>query len=70
MQEALTEVLDYGFQVLKLHSVEGNVNPANDASIKLMERNGFAKEAYFKDHYFYNGKFMDTAIYSLLTPVK
>jgi ribosomal-protein-alanine N-acetyltransferase len=66
MQEALSEVIDYGFKVMKLHSIEANVNPENTASIKLLERNGFSREAYYKENYFFDGKFMDSAIYSLL----
>jgi len=68
MQEAMTAVLDYGFKIMKLHSVEANVNPANTASIKLLERNNFIKEAYFKENFYYDGKFLDSAIYSLLAP--
>lgn len=67
MQEALQVVIDYGFRVMKLHSIEANVNPENDSSIKLLERNKFVREAYFRENYYYNGKFLDTAIYSLLT---
>jgi len=66
MQEALTEVLNYGFKVMNLHSIEANVNPDNAASIKLLEKNNFIREAYFKENYFFNGKFLDTVIYSLL----
>ena len=68
MQEALDAVLDYGFQTLQFHSVEANVNPANAASIKLLERSGFVQEGYFRENFFYNGRFLDSAIYSLLTP--
>jgi ribosomal-protein-alanine N-acetyltransferase len=67
MQEAITAVIDYGFKVMRLHSIEANVNPGNAASIKLLERNKFIREAYFRENYYYNGKFLDTAIYSLLT---
>lgn len=70
MQEALTIILEYGFRVLNLHSVEANVNPNNVASIKLLERNGFVREAYYRENYFFDGNFLDSAIYSLLTPVK
>lgn len=66
MQEALTKVINFGFYEFCLHSIEANVNPANASSIKLLEKFGFKKEAYFKEDYFYNGKFLDTAIYSLL----
>lgn len=66
MQEAMLEVLRYGFEVMMLNSIEANVNPGNKASIKLLERNNFTREAYFRENYYYNGKFLDTAIYSLL----
>lgn len=68
--EALIKVLEYGFSVLKLHSVEANVNPLNKASICLLEKNGFVREAWFKENYYYNGVFKDTLIYSLLTPLR
>ena len=56
MQEAISATLQYGFSEMKLHSVEANVNPNNPASIKLLERNHFIREAYFKENYFSNGK--------------
>lgn len=70
MQEAIRVVLDYGFSVMQLHSVEANVNPANAASIKLLEKNNFVREAYFKENYYFDGQFLDSAIYSLLNPNK
>ena len=67
MSEALVAVLNYAFSEMKLHSIEGKVNPANTASIKLMERNKFIREAYFKEDYYKDGKFGDTGVYSLLS---
>ena len=64
--EAMLSVLDYGFKNMKLHSIEANVNPGNVASSSLLKKHGFVKEAYFKENYFFNGKFLDTEIYSLL----
>ena len=66
MQEAIECVIQYGFKTLGLHSIEAVVSPENIASIKLLERNKFVREAYFKENEFYNGRFNDTAIYSLL----
>jgi RimJ/RimL family protein N-acetyltransferase len=66
MHEAMKPVLKYGFNIMNLHSVEANLNPENTASIKLLEKNGFVKEAFFKENYYYNGKFLDTLTYSLL----
>lgn len=68
MDEVAKAVLDYGFNTLKLHSIEANINPENIASQKLLEKNGFVREAYFKENFFWQGKFLDTAIYSLLNP--
>ena len=67
MQEAITAVLQYGFKTMQLHSVEANVNPDNEASKKLLLKNNFVQEAYFKENYYFNGKFLDSAIFSLLS---
>jgi len=66
MNEAIKTVLDYGFNVMKLHSVEADVDPRNKSSIKLLEKNNFVREAYLKENYFFNGEFLDTLIFSLL----
>ena len=66
MHEAVEKVIEYGFHAMKLHSIEANVDPANSASIKLLERNNFVREGYFKENLRYDGKYFDSAIYSLL----
>jgi [ribosomal protein S5]-alanine N-acetyltransferase len=70
MHEALEAVVDYGFNVMNLHSIEASVNPSNAASINLLQKNGFVREAFFKENWFFNGQYLDTAIYSLLAPKK
>jgi ribosomal-protein-alanine N-acetyltransferase len=66
MSEAVTAVLQYGFEKMKLHSVEANLDPKNRKSVQLLSRNGFVKEGHFKESYFYGGSFSDTGSYSLL----
>lgn len=66
MQEAMDTAIGYAFKTLHIHSIEANINPDNIASIKLAEKNGFVREAYFKENFYYNGVFKDTVIYSLL----
>jgi [ribosomal protein S5]-alanine N-acetyltransferase len=68
MHEALLAILNYGFREMKLHSIEANVNPSNEVSKKLLEKNKFVQEAYFRENYYYNGQFLDSVIYSLLAP--
>lgn len=69
MREAISEVLNYGFRVMKLHSVVGQVNPENIASVKLLDQHDFIREGYFKENIFYEGKYSDTAVYTLLSPI-
>lgn len=70
MQEAIAAALDYAFMVMGFHSIEANVNPLNAASIAVLKRAGFVQEAYFRENYYHDGKFLDSAIYSLLTPLR
>jgi ribosomal-protein-alanine N-acetyltransferase len=66
MHEAAKAVIAYGFEGMKLHSIEATIAPENQASQKLLEKNGFVREAYFREDYYFNGQFLDSAIYSLL----
>ena len=64
--EAIAKVVAYGFEDMKLHSIEAVIDPENDASAKVVANNGFIKEAHLKENEFFNGKFIDTVIYSKL----
>lgn len=66
MSEALREVVRYGFDVMRLHSIEADINPENTASATILERNGFSREAFFKENFYWKGKYLNSAIYSLL----
>ncbi len=65
-REALHAVLTYGFETMRLHSIEANVNPNNTPSFALLEKAGFVREAYFRENHHHDGRFTDSAIYSLL----
>ncbi|GGF04428.1 GNAT family N-acetyltransferase [Flavobacterium limi] len=64
--EALIRLISYGFNDMGLHSIEAVIDPENTASEKVLEKCGFIKEAHLKEAEFYNGKFLDKVIYSLL----
>lgn len=66
MKETACELIKYGFNKIRLHSIEANVDPNNLPSIKLLERLGFRKEAYFRENFLFRGEFVDSAVYSLL----
>ena len=64
--EALSAMLNYGFEVFKLHSVEARILPSNRAAIHLVESFGFVREALLKEAGYYGGSYFDLAIYSRL----
>lgn len=68
MKEAVLAVVDYGFNQLKLHSIEGRINAGNAVSGIVLERAGFTREAYFREDYCFRGTFIDSAVYSILAP--
>jgi [ribosomal protein S5]-alanine N-acetyltransferase len=67
-EESVIAAIDFGFKKLKLHSIQANINPGNVASEALLKKIHFVQEAYFKEDFFYRGKFLDSAIFSLLAP--
>ena len=71
MMEAAKKTIDFGFREMGLHSIEANINPNNLRSAKMLENCGFVKEAHFRENYYYDGKFLDSVIYSLINnPLK
>ncbi|MFV8373065.1 GNAT family N-acetyltransferase [Flavobacterium sp. LB2P74] len=66
VSEALKEVVTYGFKIMKLHSIEAIIDPENHGSAKVLEKNGFVKEAHLKENEFFEGRFLDSVIYSIL----
>ncbi len=64
--EAVGIVVEFGFNEMKLHSIEAVIDPENVASEKVLQKNGFVKEGHFKENGFYDGKFIDSVIYSRL----
>lgn len=64
--EAIKEVVRYGFKVMKLHSIEAIIDTKNLDSEKVLQKNGFVKEAHLKENEYYEGRFLDTVIYSIL----
>ncbi|TAF71009.1 MAG: N-acetyltransferase [Flavobacterium sp.] len=64
--EAVQCVVDYGFNTMQLHSIEGVIDPENGASEKVLQKCGFVKEAHFKENEYFDGKFIDAVVYSIL----
>lgn len=68
ISEAVNHLIEFGFNKMQLHTIEGVIDPDNSASAKVLERNGFIKEGHFKEKQYFEGRFYDSAVYSLVNP--
>lgn len=59
MTEALDLVLKYGFDKLRLHRLEANIQPSNRASIALVKRAGFVQEGFSRRYLKIGGRWRD-----------
>ena len=66
MHEALSALLDYGFNELDLNRVEAETDPRNERSARLLDRLGFSKEGLFRERCIVDGEISDGAMYGLL----
>jgi ribosomal-protein-alanine N-acetyltransferase len=66
MTEALSAIIQYGFDKMGLHRIEVLISHHNKRSQKLIRRLGFKREGVLRDHYFVEGRFSDDVIFSLL----
>jgi len=66
--EALTAVVNHAFGAMGLHRLEADIDPRNAASIRSVERLGFALEGHLRERYFVGDEIQDSLIYGLLAP--
>lgn len=64
--EALHALLAHGFAALDLNRVEADIDPANIASGRVLEKLGFRKEGYMPERWIVHGEPADTVNYGLL----
>ena len=60
ISEAIGALIPFGFNTLGFHRIEAITRPENAASIRALEKNGFVREAHFKENIFWNGSFHDS----------
>ena len=66
MAEALTTLLDAAFGPMGLRRVEADVNPRNEASQRLLDRLGFAREGLCRERWITKGEVQDSMLFGLL----
>lgn len=66
MHEALTALLQHGFDTLDLNRVEADIDPANTSSARALQRLGFQAEGLLRERWIVAGQVSDSALYGLL----
>ncbi len=64
--KAVNLVTDYGFKVLSLERIYSSVFDFNQASMRVLEKNGFKKEGVLRNSVIKNGKIHDEHLYARL----
>lgn len=66
MTQGLKAVVRHSFKTLKLHRLEANIQPGNEASIRLAVSCGFHKEGYSPRYLKINGRWRDHERWAIL----
>lgn len=66
ISEVMPAVVQYGFEVMQLHSIGAIIDPSNIASQRVLQKAGFVQEAHFKEDCYFEGHFLDSVHFSLL----
>ena len=64
--EAVSAVIDYGFETLGLHRIFAQHIARNSASARVLEKTGFSKEGVLRQHARKWGVFEDVVCYGML----
>ena len=64
--EATAALIEYGFGTLGLHRLEAELDPRNDASARVLDRLGFAREGLLRERCIVGDEVSDSLIMGLL----
>jgi ribosomal-protein-alanine N-acetyltransferase len=67
MTDAVRAAVGFSFDTLRLHRLEAACLPHNAASIRLLEKTGFAKEGYARSYLCIDGRWQDHLLYAIVS---
>lgn len=59
-------MLRLGFEGLRLHRIVGRADGRNNASVRVLEKLGMRREAYFVQNEIVKGEWTDEVVYAML----
>ena len=66
MNEAVKEVIRFGFEKMNLNRIQAMCIPENIGSYRVMEKVGMKYEGLIREYMYIKGKFQDLKLYSIL----
>jgi len=66
--QAIPLIVQYGWATLKLQRIQAGVFDYNPASMRVLEKSGFAKEGILRKRLKKKGKYYDEHMYGILRP--
>ncbi len=66
VSEATRLLLVFAFESLNMHRIEADVDPRNEASIRLLSKLGFQREGYLRERWLVGSEACDTVFFGLL----
>ncbi|ALA25340.1 Putative ribosomal N-acetyltransferase YdaF [Piscirickettsia salmonis] len=70
MTQGLRLLVEHAFNTLKLHRLEANIRPENNASSKLVKKVGFQKEGYSPNYLYLDGAWRDHERWAIIVSQK
>ena len=67
MKEALKAATSYMLTTMNIHHIKADIDPLNIASRNTLLAVGFRKNAYVRENYYFNGKFIDSEYYGMIS---
>lgn len=64
--EAAHGLVDFGFRELRLHRIWADCDPANVASIRVLEKLGMQREGHLRENTWLKGAWVDSLIFAIL----
>lgn len=64
--EAASSLINYGFNVLKIHRISAYCHPNNTQTHRVLEKLGMTYEGYLRDKLYFKGGWHDALVYSVI----
>ena len=66
MKQAISKIIDFGFNILNLNRVEAQIFEKNYPSIALFEKANFKLEGKLRQNFLIDGKFENSVVFGIV----